>query len=296
MSLPTSILRRVGLLTWDGPSVSERETRTLSVDDGDALRIENRLGAVSVVGEDRADVLLDSEIRADSEELLAQTAVEATRHGDGIRVATSRPGWVQLGDVRVDLELRVPAELRVDSVETSSGDLDVHGTAGDPTVSASSGDVTVTDVAGAVRATASSGAVTIRAVDAVSRATASSGDIHVDVDGVVEKVQTNSGAITVEAERVARAEASSGTVRLRVDAVDADTVVSTSSGSVDLHAAAPVRATTRVDTSSGDVQIDGLGPSDGQFTSGTGVVTVPGDVAATLSIETSSGDVTVHCG
>lgn len=162
----------------------------------------------------------------------AQQALDASRievAGDAasteFRTITpeSRDGW----GARADLELIVPAELRVDLVATL-GDLVVHGPCATATLATGYGDVRVDSIEGDVRASSSSGDLDLSAIGGAVDAETAYGDVTVRAcRGATVRAQSSSGDVAVADGGKARYELASryGDVTLRGGSgeIDAET-------------------------------------------------------------------------
>jgi Toastrack DUF4097 len=179
------------------------------------LTIRGREGAVNVTASGRAC--------SNSEELVAATQLHVTRDGDVLVVATELPepvehkGLFGLGTdyATLDLEVEVPAALPLDvedssgdleldntaatTLADSSGDISIHGIAGDLAVTDSSGDIDISEVRGNLRLSDSSGDIEIvRVTGNVTIPVDSSGDIDIrHVDGTVHIETDTSGDVDV---------------------------------------------------------------------------------------------------
>ncbi|WP_202594679.1 DUF4097 family beta strand repeat-containing protein [Halolamina sediminis] len=244
------------------PFVGKRleDDRTIPTDGATALAIDARVGDVTVRGEERDDLAVEmlkqsSSVGGDLSKL--DLAVE--REDGRLTLVTRYTGDSSLlgGTPTMDLTIRVPRSLRVAELAASVGDVRVEDVTGDLAVDSSVGDVTIENVDGAVTAEASTGDVRIEGASAI-------GDVRTDV----------------------------GDLDLVVAAIDGDTAFESSTGDVDAVLSPELDAELEVQTSVGDVTVEGLSLGDGTRTESSASGTL-GDGGPTLRVETSTGDVTL---
>jgi hypothetical protein len=246
-----------GLTPFVGQRLASSER--LSVDGASSLAVDVDAGDVTVRSEEREDVAVDvvkqsSAVGVD----LSKFEFRVKRPDDRVRLRGAWTGESGLsGGPSMDLDVRVPADLAVSTAKTGTGEVDVADVTGDVLARSSTGDVTMRSVAGAVRAETSTGEITVADVETFAGASASTGGVDVEVP-----------------------------------AIDGDTDVETSTGSVTAAIGPDVDAEVRAETSTGDVDVSGLELADAtvgdEVASGT-----LGDGGPTLSFETSTGDVTL---
>jgi hypothetical protein len=246
-----------GLTPFVGQRVESSER--VAVDGASSLAVDVDAGDVTVRSEERDDVAVDVVKQSSSVGVeLSKYEFRVERPDDRVRLRGAWTGDRGLsGGPSMDLDVRVPADLAVSAARTGTGDVDVRDVTGNVLARSSTGDVTVRSVAGAVRAETSTGSVTVEDVETFAGASASTGDVDVEVP-----------------------------------AVDGDTEVETSTGSVTAAIGPDVDAEVRAETSTGDVDVSGLELADAtvgdELASGT-----LGDGGPTLAFETSTGDVTL---
>jgi DUF4097 and DUF4098 domain-containing protein YvlB len=171
-----------------------------------ALEASTINGELTITGEDRETVALDAEKRASSREALRAVTLDVTEAGDTLSVTVDDEEAAGLTGPtpQVDLELAVPADMRVAQVESVNGVIDVSGVFGPMVVRSTNGDVSVSGingdvdvelvngrievdgVDGDVTAGATNGEITVRSVTGDVTADSANGDVSVtDVDGSV---------------------------------------------------------------------------------------------------------------
>jgi DUF4097 and DUF4098 domain-containing protein YvlB len=181
------------------------EPTSVVVEPGTPVRVTSKSGSVVVIGEDRADVLVDG-------------AKHSTRREDGVEIS-GRSGTVTV---------RAPAGTDV-FAGTGSGAVSLRGPLGDVRVNSESGSISI-EQATAVDARTGSGSIEVLDCARGCRCHSGSGSLNVERAGATELV-TGSGS--VEARSVASADvyAGSGSVQVGLSA-PGEVAVKAHSGSV----------------------------------------------------------------
>lgn len=237
-------------------SISER----VDPDDADALTVSGGAGTIDVRGDSRDDVAIEGTKRAASQDDLERFEIEIDRRGQTIEISTEyeQESWFQLSPSPVvDLEIVVPAALRVSRAAIGSGDLQVSAVDGPVEADVGSGTLTVTDVDGDLTAESGSGDQTLTAIDGSVTATAGSGSVLVECDPLAGDVEIETG-----------------------------------SGDVDLSLGSTPDAEITASTGSGSVSTDG--PEFAEPTDDSPFTTLIGDGTYTVDISTGSGDVIIR--
>jgi hypothetical protein len=223
----------VGSVVGGRTEVTETETRRY--DRPAALAVETRNGTVTVTGEDRDDVECDVTWRAADRAAIERARLAET--GGGEDALSLRVQTADGDDVTAALDLRVPADLDVDRVQTANGRVDLRGTAGDCTVETTNGSVAVTDHAGDCTVETTNGSVTLQAVSGYVDLASTNGSIEARTIGGLDGARTVNGRIDAAVPALrgdATVETRTGSVVLRV-APDLDAALSctTNLGSID---------------------------------------------------------------
>jgi len=199
------------------------------------LRLNSRSARVTVVAEDRADLLIESGIGSPSD-------VEDDGNGHFIIQGGSK-----------SLELRCPAGTDL-VIGTLSGNVEVTGRAGAVLVGSASGSISV-ERALTADLRSLSGNVTVGACDGRCRVSTKSGRASVGRTGQTE-VSTMSGSVSVaSATGDVRVKSASGRVEVGSDGRN-DVAVSTMSGSVTVRLPDGVRPAARLRSLSGRPRCD----------------------------------------
>jgi DUF4097 and DUF4098 domain-containing protein YvlB len=197
-------------------SVTRRETRHFP--SPAALSVETTNGGITVRGEDRDDVAVTVTKRATSEAALDGARPVASGGGDDpLALRADHDG--SPSDVAIDVEVALPADVPVESVETTNGGIELRDVTGDADAATKNGSVTAERVDGYLDLRTKNGGITAREVTGIDRAESKNGGIELAfadlrTDATVE---TRSGSVTVRAPR----------------SLDADVRLSSTLGSID---------------------------------------------------------------
>ena len=188
---------------------------------GDLAELQMRAlaGSLEIAASEHDRIHLRGKACTSQPEYLAQMDINVGREDDNLVLGTVIPYHQDSFDpayASIDIELQVPNNLplrvqdssgdmwiedvRVLSVDDSSGDIRLINTTADITIRDSSGDVSIREHAGNLRIYDSSGAIDIREVQGdITIPGDSSGDIEIeDVQGLVTVESDSSGDIEIE--------------------------------------------------------------------------------------------------
>jgi len=199
----------------------------LEVSGAESLRVLARAGFLKIEGRPgHTAVDVSGTACAPRESLLDRIRLRAERRGSELYVEAEVPEseWFWSGEARLDLELRVPAGLRVE-VEDGSGPLEIRGVAA-LRLDDGSGEAAVEDVAGDVSIVDGSGSLRVVRVAGALRVRDGSGEIELrDVAGPVTIEEDGSGGIDVQDTREGVTVRSDGSGGISVRRVAGDFVV-----------------------------------------------------------------------
>ncbi len=186
-----------GCQSGKGLPANERETRVLHVEHaaGAGLRVTTHNGAVAVYQDDRADVQITAELRAQTKERLAEAVVIAKRDDSGVlEVFVEWPGGKPLNNEACEFELLLPDAAKIE-VKTSNGAVRVEHVGDEAVVRTSNGQIVVQDVRGPVYAHSSNGKIMVEDVTGPVDVDTSNGRVDViNTDGRI-KARTANGAV-----------------------------------------------------------------------------------------------------
>lgn len=238
----------------------ETITETVETADVDRVTIASGAGSVTVAGEDRETVGVRGAKRAAIEDDLERIRLRIDRYEGELSIVVERyagdDGVFSTGpDPIMDLEVTVPDSLRVASVESDAGSIEVSGVRGDLAVRSETGEQTITGIDGAVTATAETGSIEVAG-------TTATGDLT-----------TDTGSISAE-----------------IRALEDDASVETTTGRVDATLVPPVDAAVVATTNTGELTADGFEDVGGTMTENRFEVTL-GAGTYDLDVAADTGDV-----
>lgn len=203
---------------WEAPEVT-------------TISLETITGDITVTGEDRGDIELQAEKAAADADDLAEAHLERelrdgtlTIRADPADTGPSIFGFTLGPTPRIDLTLRVPRGLRIESVHTTTGRVELTSIQGPTTVETTTGDVSVDGLDGNLDLEVTTGDVTIASVIGRVVAETTTGDLDVEsVDGDVD-AETTTGDVRV-AEVTGDVEVSTTTGDVSTEAIDGNITV-----------------------------------------------------------------------
>jgi DUF4097 and DUF4098 domain-containing protein YvlB len=283
-------------------------TKTFDVGSGGALDIET-VGAVTVVGSDRASVEVEETVRIytnnreRAERLAAELEAEYTVDGTTLRIRTNDE--VQSSRLSWSFEIRVPRRFDVD-VETASGPVSISDIQGRVDGETSGGPVSISNIDGTVYGETRGGPVSLEQISEDATAETYGGPISArDIGGALEaetyggpisvvgvgndaRLETAGGGISVrDVSGSLRAETAGGGISIR--SVSGDVFAETAGGGIDCT---EIGGSLDAETAGGDIEGSVIG---GPVTVQTraGDIELSG-VAASIMAETSVGDIEVQ--
>lgn len=141
-------------------TVADREVRTVGVASGQALGVEITNGEVRIEGvAGRTDVRVEVERHAPSAALLAQVPFDVVSDAAGPVVRVVQRDGGRAPELRTDVRVLVPPDLRLARVAVQEGSLELRGLRGGVRAAVDRGPITAADVSGAVRLETTIGAI-----------------------------------------------------------------------------------------------------------------------------------------
>jgi len=199
-----------------GDRQQTEEMHTFDTADLDELTVQNGVGDVLVAAEDRSDIRVRTTKRAGSEDQFDAISLNEQRSGGTLALSVDNEIDSTLfgSPPSMELDVVVPADVRVAEVRTNTGDVQVEETSGALDVETDTGDAAASGVDGVVRATTDTGDLTIRDAASVSGVTTETGDVEIDVAGLSgdARIETETGdvdaalAASLDAQVVVRTE------------------------------------------------------------------------------------------
>ncbi len=288
-----------------------RFTSTHEYDVGENIlvRVANTSGDITVragIGT-KAVVEVVKEVRAGSrqeaEELEEELQAIIEHDGNSLEIDTRYPRWgtddafwQKLFDIRktsfgsVHYIIELPGTARLD-LQSTSGDISVHGLSGDVRIEATSGDLEITDCIGDCGIKNTSGEVRLRNVRGNIDLNSTSADVLVDdVEGDVELRSTSGDTEIYWVVGNVYVTKTSGDLRLEECSGGID--VTTTSGDIFIR---QEEGGLFVSSSSGDVRIRSQFQKGERFrvktVSGDITFAVPAEISGEIKLETKSGTI-----
>ena len=153
---------------WDRYEESQYFDQTFSVSGMARVSLENVNGDVHIEVWDQAEVRVQAEKFASSQELLDELEIEVNASQDFVRIDTHYPnhrfffGWLSFGKgerYRVEYTLTVPRGAELDSIDLVNGDLVVIGVQGGTEAELVNGDIIAKDIGGNLRLSTVNGSI-----------------------------------------------------------------------------------------------------------------------------------------
>lgn len=235
-----SLLSKTGCISVWAESADFKETRNLAMahQPNTTIRVATTNGGITVQRAAVAEVTIKAEIRAVSEQRLADTRIIAERRDGTLVVEVAWPDGQRKGSEGCNFEITVPDAKDVDA-RTGNGAIKLTGLAGKAYARTSNGSITITGQDGPIDANTSNGAIRIKAA---------TGQLI---------VKTSNGGIEIE-DAAGHVEASTSNARIKVRLADSNpgpVQLHTSNGSVDLAVGKGFMGQVKMSTSNGSVNI-----------------------------------------
>ncbi|MDW7739134.1 MAG: DUF4097 family beta strand repeat-containing protein [Bacillota bacterium] len=206
---------------------TEEFLQSYKVRSGTILEIFNPNGDVTVVGWDQDNV----EIRAVKESTHGQSALEEVEIfidiAETMTIRTDHPG--QPTDVTVKYDIKIPADITVNHIECSNGNINLVGVTGNPWLATSNGTISAQEINGIVTARSSNGDISVIGARSLGGLSTSNGNIEAEVRLLHDdlEIRTSNGTITLHVAQSVEAdfaaETSNGSItisNLNFDSVD----------------------------------------------------------------------------
>ncbi|MHB8646049.1 MAG: DUF4097 family beta strand repeat-containing protein [Thermomicrobiales bacterium] len=176
--------------------------QTFTVNGIPTVSLQNRNGTITVTRGAESSVVIHAIKRARTDELLASLQVTMRQDGNHITIETTGDsssgfGFFGHNGMVVDYQIQVPAHADLSPINSSNGQIDITGIAGQFDLSTSNGIITARDVDGTVAAQTSNGRVSIIGGRGVLHLTSSNGIVEVrDVQAAGLILHTSNGRVS----------------------------------------------------------------------------------------------------
>jgi DUF4097 and DUF4098 domain-containing protein YvlB len=182
-----------------GPEVTDYFEEEYGTTENTHVKIININGQIEIYNWDNDTILLN--------------AIKRTRHGrdefDKIEIiATENDDILEIEakyldskdvHVSIDMNIKIPHNVIVDSATTSNGDVQIYGTKGNTTASSSNGRIIIQNVDGYVKARTSNGRIEIQGTTGIRELETSNGKIYAEIFTIQDNldIRTSNGRIIV---------------------------------------------------------------------------------------------------
>ena len=238
-----------------GPQVTEYFNGSYAANEQTIVTVSNINGQVEITGWDGDNVTVNAVKKSSfGQDELDKIEVNVTSRGNSLNIQTRYSGFSSIQG-SVDMNIKVPRTLTIQSVTSSNGAIRIIGTNGD------------------ITAVSSNGAILIDTVDGYVSAETSNGRIEVKNTTGIRDLHTSNGAVIVEV----------------ADFRD-DLSIVTSNGPITVYLNPAVNATIEMRTSNSKITVEGIS-LDVELLEETHVRGSLGSDGKSLDIHTSNGKI-----
>lgn len=189
----------IGLSGCVGPQVTEYFNGSYAVNDQTILTVANINGHVEIMGWDGDNVTINAVKKSSfGNEELDKIQINVTTTGNYLNIKTKYSGLSSIQG-SVDLNIKVPRNIRIESVTSSNGPIQITQTKGDITAESSNGGIFIDTVEGYVSAETSNGQIQVKGTTGIGNLRTSNGPIIAEVADVQQdiRIETSNGAVTI---------------------------------------------------------------------------------------------------
>ena len=145
--------------------VTKEETYIFEISDGGTLSVSNVNGSITLTGGNYDEIEVLAIKSADSQKALDKIEIKINQSSDSVEIETDLSGskrWFNFGgdDGQVTYEIKVPAGLELDAIETVNGSVEISGVSGDVHAESVNGNLELDDLAGDVQMETVNGSIT----------------------------------------------------------------------------------------------------------------------------------------
>lgn len=193
---------------WGEDLVSEHFDQTYSMSETGRISLENINGNVTVRVWDRAEVRVEAEKKASTNEILEMLKIQVDANENSIDIETDYPSSRSFSRDRgtsmtVKYTLTVPRRANVDAIELINGSIEIEGVEGGVTAESINGKIVTRNVAGAINLSTVNGRIepqldSMVGVEKIDLETVN-GSVNLALDpgaGVTVDVETVNGSIS----------------------------------------------------------------------------------------------------
>ncbi len=182
-----------------GPQISEFFNEEYSANENTIIRVTTINGQIEISSWDGDTVKVDAvkKTRIGQEEL-DLTEITVDESNDILEITVEYTGS-RVTTPSVDLNIKIPSNVTVETATTSNGQVIINGVKGDIQAQSSNGGIFIEDVDGYVSASTTNGQIDIESTTGVGDISTSNGRISVEISDFQQdiKIETSNGRIQV---------------------------------------------------------------------------------------------------
>lgn len=182
-----------------GPQATEYFNESYVVDDQTILTVTNINGHVEITGWNRNNVSINAVKKSSfGKEELDKIQINVSMNGNYLHITTKYLGLSSIQG-SVDLNIKVPRNVQIESVTSSNGPIQLTQTKGNTTVESSNGGIFIDTVEGYVSAESSNGQIQVKGTTGIGNLRTSNGPIVAEVSDFQQDItiETSNGAVTI---------------------------------------------------------------------------------------------------
>ncbi|MGA1821847.1 MAG: DUF4097 family beta strand repeat-containing protein [Thermoplasmatota archaeon] len=270
---------------------SEKFEETVPAPGEGRLNIENSLGKVVVATHENEDIVINGKKstlfgKRELDRIDVDISIE-----DDITISVDNDGiwWVW-----VDLEIFLPGDMDLISIEMLNGKVRMEGTSGDTHITSSNGDIEINDHTGNLTVESNNGWVRVRNLTGDIDIEVDNGDVDIDEIGGILDIRSDNGDIrAMDVNGIGRIECSNGDITASIDGIpDRGTIITADRGDVVMTIREEANMRIDLKTSLGDIRIRDL--SVNYLTNrGDRKIGTLGNGGPTMIIDVDLGDITL---
>ncbi len=274
-SIPSLILAAIVSISPEAyPDTQEKFHKTIKVEEGKTIEIDNINGAVTVSSweNDYVDVFALKKTRMGRDEL-DRVTIEI-HNNEVLEIITVvdkyNPDKYSFFErlyygfqkrnpkVTVDYTVTIPFTCNPGIAKTTNGNVNISGTSGETLAKTTNGRVHVESVTGHMNAISTNGGIKIMDVDGSADARTTNGKVYIeDVSGTVNAKSTNSGIEIIGATELYSARTTNGNIKISLrEHSSGDMDISTTNGSITLLVPAHFSADVDLKTTNGRIHAE----------------------------------------
>jgi hypothetical protein len=182
-----------------GPKTTEYFDEEYEVDENTVLNVATINGQIEINTYDGDTVIVNAVKKSSfGQEELDKIEINVFEGENELEIEVEYLGQ-RLTTPSVDMNIKIPEKVTVDSVTTSNGAIQISGVKGDVNAKSSNGAIIIEDVSGYISATTSNGRIEVKETTGIKDLKSSNLGIYAEVNNFKENItiSTSNGGITV---------------------------------------------------------------------------------------------------